>query len=97
MRGDEDMLKNETFKKFDSFLRKTLDGFNYLTWIEKGDVQKVLDKPEEYALGHISGNVDAWVDEETVIIEFNEIGVHFCFTPISKINKGLRFSEGQWC
>jgi hypothetical protein len=85
-----------TFDKLDYFLRETLSGFDYLTFIEKGSAEKVLLNPERYSLDHIAGNINAWGDEEVIVIEFNDIGIHFCFTPIEKAERGLRYQNNEW-
>lgn len=90
------MIDKEAFVKLDHFLKNTLDGFEYLSFIEKGDPTNVLNNPERYSLNHISANIDAWSDDKNVIIEFNNIGIHFCFTPIEKRIKGLLFVNGVW-
>ncbi|GFN32534.1 hypothetical protein [Paenibacillus xylaniclasticus] len=81
----------------DSFLKQSLDGFRYLDWVEKGNITALLANPEAFRLNHISSYPDAWADDETIVIEFND-GVHFCFIPLDRSTntKGLHYINGKW-
>jgi hypothetical protein len=85
-------------QKLNKFLQNTLSGYYNLNWIESGqeNIDKVLQNPEKYYLGHISGDLDAWARKDKVIFSFNN-GCHFVFSPINvNVKNGLKYKNKQW-
>lgn len=88
----------EELSKLDNFLSKTLNGYSYIQFIDIGieNIDRILANPKEYQLGHVSGDINAWIKSDRLVYEFND-GLHYVFTPIGvTINHSLKFREGQW-
>ena len=92
---------SEVFKALNNFLTETLNGFNFLQSIDKGDPTKVIQNPSNYILNHVSGDLDSWFAEDTIVFEFNN-GLHYVFSEKDKLSserrlsKGLEFINGKW-